>query len=41
MRLISTAQEPPQLEIQFDQATGSADWPEMDQTASESDDAWN
>ncbi len=36
-----SARAPPQSEIQFDQATGSADWPEMDQTVSESDDGWN
>ncbi len=35
------ARAPPQSEMQFDQATGSADWPEMDQTVSESDDGWN
>ncbi|MFT5232595.1 MAG: hypothetical protein ACI9UQ_000617 [Candidatus Krumholzibacteriia bacterium] len=35
------ARAPLQSEIPFDQATGSADWPEMDQTASESDDAWS
>ncbi|MFT5233050.1 MAG: hypothetical protein ACI9UQ_001079 [Candidatus Krumholzibacteriia bacterium] len=35
------ARAPPQSEMQFDQAAGSADWPEMDQTLSESDDGWN
>ena len=35
------ARAPPQTEIQFNQATGSTDWPEMDQTAGESDDTWN
>ncbi len=35
------ARGPPQAEIQFNQAPGSTDWPEMDQTVSESDDTWN
>ncbi|MDX2475520.1 MAG: hypothetical protein QNL91_17660 [Candidatus Krumholzibacteria bacterium] len=31
---------PPQTEIHFNQVTGPADWPDMDQTAGESDDTW-
>ncbi len=35
------ARGPPQSEIQFNQATGPDDWPDMDQTTGESDATWN
>jgi hypothetical protein len=37
---ILPARSPPQGEIQFDQAAGKDEWPEMDQTAGEGGDAW-
>ena len=38
---ILPARSPPQGEIQFDQAAGTDEWPEMDQTACEGGDAWD
>ena len=37
---ILPARSPPQGEIQFDQAAGTDEWPEMDQTAGEGGGAW-
>jgi len=34
------ARAPPQTEIPFDQELGQAEWPEMDQTAGDSDKTW-
>ena len=37
---ILPARSPPQEEIQFDQATGTDEWPDMDQTAGAGGDTW-
>ena len=37
---ILPARSPPQGEIQFDQETGTDEWPEMDQTAGEGGETW-
>jgi hypothetical protein len=38
--VVLPARSPPQLEFGFDQATATADWPEMDQTAGQQADGW-
>ena len=38
--MILPARSPQQAEMDFDQVAGSAEWPEMDQTAGEVADTW-
>ena len=37
---VSPARAPPQGEMNFDQAAGMSEWPDMDQTAGVTDDTW-
>ncbi len=38
---ILPARSPPQAEMDFDQAAGTPDWPEMDQSADPAGDTWD
>ena len=38
--MILPARSPPQAEMDFDQVAGSAEWPEMDQTADHGGEFW-